>query len=116
MKEMVLEQYQCRRCGRFWYIEKGDKSDFDMDYGCPYGCDDNGRHTRTITVRVMKDNPQRVDNIDYRRCTIDNLSLIFSIISEHLENPNGEFDEETDIVDAVERVIEWLEEGQGDER
>ena len=58
-----LEQYQCRRCGRFFYINKTDKTGFDIDFGCPYGCDDNGRHTRNIhtEIKEVKDVPQIED-------------------------------------------------------
>ncbi len=49
-----LEEYQCRRCGRFFYINKADRNSFDLDFGCPYGCDDNGRHTRNIHAEVQE--------------------------------------------------------------
>ena len=45
---LVLEQYQCRRCGRLFYINTMDRSSMDFDFGCPYGCDDSGRHVRDI--------------------------------------------------------------------
>jgi len=68
MKHLVrttlnLEQYQCRRCGRFFYINKTDKSSLDIGFGCPYGCDDNGRHTRNIhtEIKEVKDIPQTED-------------------------------------------------------
>jgi len=54
MSEMILEQYQCETCGRLFYINKGDKSSLDVYYGCPYGCDDAGRHIRTLTVMVVE--------------------------------------------------------------
>jgi len=58
-----LEQYQCRRCSRFFYINKTDKSSLDIGFGCPYGCDDNGRHTRNIhtEIKEVKDIPQTED-------------------------------------------------------
>jgi len=66
MKHLVrttleLEQYQCRKCGRFFYINTMDKSFFDMDFGCPYGCDDNGKHVRDIGTEIKKvtDVPQK---------------------------------------------------------
>ena len=49
---LVLEQYQCRRCGRLFYINTMDRSSMDFDFGCPYGCDDNGRHVRDIKTEV----------------------------------------------------------------
>jgi len=54
MSEMILEQYQCETCGRFFYINKGDKSSFDINYGCPYGCDDAGSLIRILTVMVVE--------------------------------------------------------------
>jgi len=55
---LELEQYQCRKCGRFFYINKWDKSDIDIDFGCVFGCDDNGRHIRNIKTKI-----QRVDDV-----------------------------------------------------
>lgn len=56
---LTFEQYQCRKCGRFFYIDKKDKSDLDFDgYNCPYGCDhgtaeeDMPTHTRTFILSV----------------------------------------------------------------
>lgn len=51
---LELEQYQCNTCGRFFYINKMDKSDFDLSFGCPYGCDDVGKHTRTIRTETKE--------------------------------------------------------------
>jgi len=51
---LELEQYQCERCGRFFYINKMDKSYFDLSFGCPYGCDDAGKHTRTLKTEVRE--------------------------------------------------------------
>ena len=53
-RTLKLEQYQCRRCGRFFYINEMDKSDYDFDFGCPYGCDDNGELTRLLTTDVKE--------------------------------------------------------------
>ena len=47
-----LEQYQCLRCGRLFYINAMDRSELDLDFGCPYGCDDNGRHIQDIQMEV----------------------------------------------------------------
>lgn len=52
MRDLSLEQYQCRHCGRFFYINKGDKSSFDFGFGCPYGCDDSSRLTRLLTTEI----------------------------------------------------------------
>ncbi len=47
-----LEQYRCQRCGRLFYINALDRTDLDLDFGCPYGCDDNGRHVQDIRTEV----------------------------------------------------------------
>ena len=49
-----LEQYQCRQCGRLFYINKMDRSSLDLDFGCPYGCDDNGEHIRDLHAEVRE--------------------------------------------------------------
>jgi len=49
---LELEQYQCRQCGRLFYINAMDRGSLDLDFGCPYGCDDNGRHVRDIRTQV----------------------------------------------------------------
>ena len=57
-KILNLEQYQCRKCGRYFYINKFDKSDIEFDFGCVFGCDDNGRHIRNIKTEI-----QQIDNV-----------------------------------------------------
>ena len=49
---VTLEQYRCRCCGRQFHINKGDRSSFDLDFGCPYGCDDNGEHHGDTQVQI----------------------------------------------------------------
>jgi hypothetical protein len=66
IRDLSLEQYQCRHCGRFFYINKSDRSGFDLGFGCPYGCDDNGRHVRTmqIEIREVREVEQGADSED----------------------------------------------------
>jgi hypothetical protein len=47
-----LQQFQCRSCGRFFYINAMDRSSLDLDFGCPYGCDDNGKHISDIKTEI----------------------------------------------------------------
>ena len=47
-----LEQYRCLHCGRLFYINALDRRELDLDFGCPYGCDDNGRHVGDIRAEV----------------------------------------------------------------
>ena len=49
---LELEQYQCGKCSRFFYISKMDKTGLDLDFGCPFGCEDNGRHTRNLHTTI----------------------------------------------------------------
>jgi hypothetical protein len=53
-KTLELEQYQCRKCSRFFYINKMDKSSLGMDFGCAFGCDDNGRHVRDLKAEIKE--------------------------------------------------------------
>ncbi len=49
---LELQEYQCTRCGRSFYINGTDRGSLDLDFGCPYGCDDNGRHMQDIRTEV----------------------------------------------------------------
>jgi len=45
------------------------------------------------------------------KCTPKNVELVFNTIQSQIEDENGrgEFDNESKIEDAVEKVIEWIE-------
>ena len=58
---LQLEQYQCKRCGRLFYINAMDRSAFDIEFGCPYGCDDEGRNMRSIRTNIDKVEDVRSD-------------------------------------------------------
>ena len=47
-----LGEYQCTRCGRLFYIDPVERHPLDLDFGCPYGCDDNGTHVRDIKADI----------------------------------------------------------------
>lgn len=49
---LQLEEYRCRRCNRPFYIQSGDRGSLEFDFGCPYGCDDDGRHIGGIRTEV----------------------------------------------------------------
>jgi len=53
-KVLRLEEYRCRRCHRLFYAESGDRGGLEWDFGCPYGCDDNGEHIRDIGTEIME--------------------------------------------------------------
>jgi len=44
------------------------------------------------------------------KLTLANLQIVNNYIIEQLQNDNGEFDNETDLLSAVERTIEMLKE------
>tara|TARA_A100001515_G_scaffold37505_2_gene29520 strand:+ start:2274 stop:2411 length:138 start_codon:yes stop_codon:yes gene_type:complete len=44
------------------------------------------------------------------KLTLANLSVVSMYINEQLASENGEFDNDTDLLSAVERTIEMLEE------
>jgi hypothetical protein len=46
--EAHLIQYECETCGRYFYVKEGDKSELDIEFGCPFGCDDAGKPARKI--------------------------------------------------------------------
>ena len=78
MNELVgrmlrLEEYRCRRCHRLFYVESGDRGGLELDFGCPYGCDDNGEHLcslgsaiREATEAVAKGRKTSEEIRDYR--------------------------------------------------
>ena len=39
-----IEEYQCGTCGRAFYIDPRERTALDIEFGCPYGCDDSGVH------------------------------------------------------------------------
>jgi len=51
-KTLNLEQYQCRKCGRLFYINMMDRSSLDLDFACPYGFDGYGEYVRDIKTEV----------------------------------------------------------------
>ena len=53
-KTLNLEQYQCCKCGRLFYINTMDRTSMDLDFGCPYGCDDNGRYVQDIKTEIKE--------------------------------------------------------------
>tara|TARA_Y100000004_G_scaffold142069_1_gene161564 strand:+ start:1188 stop:1331 length:144 start_codon:yes stop_codon:yes gene_type:complete len=44
------------------------------------------------------------------KLTLANLQIVNNYIIEQLQNDNGEFDNETDLLSAVDRTIEMLKE------
>jgi len=50
MNQVTLEKYRCRQCGRFFYVHAAERHGLDLDFGCPYGCDDNGDRVGEINA------------------------------------------------------------------
>ena len=42
MNQTTLEKYRCRQCDRLFCIDPAERCGLNLDFGCPYGCDDNG--------------------------------------------------------------------------
>ena len=67
---MNLEEYRCRKCGRVFYIDATERRPLDLDFGCPYGCGDNGERERDIVAEIKKTADGRVNDFaairDYR--------------------------------------------------
>jgi len=54
MNNVTLEEYRCRKCGRVFYINAAERSNLDLDFGCPYGCDDNGRYVGAVRAEATQ--------------------------------------------------------------
>lgn len=48
-----LEQWQCQKCGFFWYANDLPQIEKSVDWGCPQGCDDAGEHVRTFKAEIQ---------------------------------------------------------------
>lgn len=46
-----LDEYRCRECHRLFYVNPVERHPLDLDFGCPYGCDDNGDRVGEIKVK-----------------------------------------------------------------
>ena len=54
MNQVTLKQYRCRKCDRVFYINAAERSSLDLDFGCPYGCDDIGRQIGEVRAEVTR--------------------------------------------------------------
>ena len=61
-----LEEYRCRKCRRVFYIDATERSTLDLDFGCPYGCDDNGERERDIMAETRETADGRVNDFRNR--------------------------------------------------
>jgi uncharacterized protein with HEPN domain len=49
------------------------------------------------------------------KLTKENFNKVFDYIDDQVNSTSGEFDEETNIVDAVQRTVEIIKESDNDE-
>ena len=104
MNELVgrtlrLEEYRCRRCARLFYVESGDRDGLELDFGCPYGCDDNGEHVCSLGSEI-KDIRQAAARDEKASGRIRDHSIVLHFCPEEFELSMGrkpksqaEFDE-----------------------
>ena len=69
MKQTNLEKYRCRECGRVFYINATERRFLDLDFGCLYGCDENG--VRIGVTEAKEAIAGRADGIKDHRVVID---------------------------------------------
>ena len=70
MNQVTLEEYRCRRCGRAFYIDAAERSDLDLDFGCPHSCDDGSERMRNIVAEVKETADGRVNDFRIKDCQI----------------------------------------------
>jgi len=58
-----LEEYRCRKCGRVFYIDATQHHPLDLDFGCPYGCDDNGERERDMVAEIRETADGRTEGL-----------------------------------------------------
>jgi hypothetical protein len=97
-----LEEYRCRRCGRLFYINAVERSSLDIDFGCPYGCDDNGEHTRDIAAQINEEADGRVNDFQ----GIKEYKVTLSLLPGEFELSMGRNPRDQDEFDAWARLAE----------
>ena len=92
-EKICLRELQCRICKRKFYVtpDVEDIEDIeDIEFGCPHGCDDNGKAIRKIETVIIKESNYEKE------------------VKKQME------EEESEIIilegKVAERVIRWLDE------
>jgi hypothetical protein len=62
-----LEEYRCRKYNRVFYVDATQPHALDLDFGCPYGCDDNGERERDIVAEIKETADGRVNHFSRLR-------------------------------------------------
>ena len=108
-----LQQFRCRKCGRFFYIDAMDRSSLDLDFGCPYGCDDNGRHIRNMSTEVTEvteaKKHKQPDRIRDRRIVLNLCVEEFEMSVGRKPKNQAEFDQWTELAEKglLNGHIDW---------
>lgn len=71
MNQITLEEYRCRKCHRLFYIDPVERHPLDLDFGCPYGCDDNGDRFGEIRAERNVVTTEPATRIKDHRITIE---------------------------------------------
>jgi hypothetical protein len=107
-----LEEYRCRKCRRLLYVNAVERSSLDIDFGCPYGCDDNGERLRGVVAEVRETAEGRVNG----PFGIKDYQVVLSFSGEHFERSmnrrpkdQGEFDRWAFFMEKglLEGNIDW---------
>lgn len=61
---LELKQYQCKKCGVLFYLEKLTPTD-SIDFGCPNACDEGLIHVRTIRTKIENMIEQEEEILDF---------------------------------------------------
>ena len=97
-----LEEYRCRKCKRLFYIDATERNSLDLDFGCPYGCDDNGERERDIVAEIRETADGRVN--DFRR--IRDYRVTFSFLPTEFETFMGRSPQDQREFDAWACLVE----------
>lgn len=132
--DQIKQKYHCNICNRH-FIE-------DKDYARMKG----GKfitnimvdlHSRGVSLREIQDHLKKVHNLTIThsailrriqkhqeiksknmKATKENVELVFNTLLSQLEDENGrgEFDNESDLLSAVEMVVKWIEDENKERR
>ena len=99
---MNLEEYRCRQCDRLFYINAVQRTSLDIDFGCPYGCDDNGERGRDIVAHIKEEADGHVNDFQ----TIKDYKVILSFLPGEFELSMDRSPRDQDEFDAWARLAE----------
>ncbi|MFC1636535.1 hypothetical protein ACFL5Z_17020 [Planctomycetota bacterium] len=97
-----LEEYRCRQCSRLFYINAVQRTSLDIDFGCPYGCDDNGERARDIVAQIKEEADGRVNDFQ----TIKDYKVTLSFLPGEFELSMGRSPRDQNEFDVWARLAE----------